>query len=175
MLFIIIDRCGYLWGTPDGVPHWPKFTQLVKLSAVPMKLTYMHCWLKLEAEFGLWEGHFCLILLALFWSDVEQLFENAPFVGRAELRTAPPARPTRDASSAGNPRDDPLARPPEALPARDPGADRPGERGKRVGSPSGDGGSRPSRAACVHGRLQGHECQRGGLLRQSPFGSAGEQ
>ena len=59
MSFIIIDRCGYLWGTPDGVPRWPEFTQLVKLSAAPMKLTYMRCWLKLETEFGLWEGHFC--------------------------------------------------------------------------------------------------------------------
>ena len=65
-----------------------------------MKLIYMGCSLKLETELTFREGYFPSVLLALFWSDVEHHFENAPFVGPATPRTAPPSRPGKLPSPA---------------------------------------------------------------------------
>lgn len=52
---------------------------------------YMGCSHKQETELRLRGGRRPFILLALFWSNMEQQFENAPFVGPPTPRTAPPA------------------------------------------------------------------------------------
>lgn len=130
-----MDRCGHLWGTINLPSTLVKVHTIGKLSAVPMKLIYMGCWLKLVTELTFREGYFPSILLALFWSDVQQHFENAPFVGPA---TPSASRSTRKLPS-------PAIRETTRRPAPRKRA-RLGTSGKQVRRPAGQAPSAGTRA-----------------------------